>query len=339
VARPEPAEFIRPTPIGPSEDATVEALVDRARKAILGGSSSPLILAGGIGAGKTQTALRAVQRLREAGVRVGGVLAPRLTERGRTVGYAVLDLHSGEDRPFARSTPPGHPVGRFYVSDDALGFAAEALHDAIRRDQIVVLDEIGRWELQGGGHAPALRELLSADVLPILLVRAESVVDVIDAFGIDDAEIFRLGDVESPGADTFWSLVDAVEFPLLVTRGEDGYPQSRPMHLLEREEGTLWFSTSKASRKVRQIAEDPQVTVLFVDTHRFNYASLHGVAEIVDDSERGHRLWREEWRDDWPDGPEDPDYVLLRVIGERGFYLRGSSGESGEVALPQDRAS
>ncbi len=134
-------------------------------------------------------------------------------------------------------------------------------------------------------------------------------------------------------AERFWKIVDAVEFPLLVTNGKDGFPKARPMHLIDREKNALWFATSLASRKVTQIAADVRVTVMFVDTSRFNYVSVHGRAQVVTDTEMKRRLWQESWKDDWPAGPSDPDYILLKVVGESGAYYCGDTDESGEVSL------
>ena len=134
-------------------------------------------------------------------------------------------------------------------------------------------------------------------------------------------------------AERFWEIVDAVEFPLLVTHGEDGFPKARPMRLIYREKQTLWFATSRASNKVAQIAADARVTVMFVDTGRFIYASVYGRAHVVADPAMKRRLWRESWTDDWPAGPSDPDFILLRVTGERGAYYSGDTDETGAVSL------
>ena len=133
--------------------------------------------------------------------------------------------------------------------------------------------------------------------------------------------------------DRFWEIVEVIEFPLLLTKGEDGYPQARPMHLVHREEVTFWFATSRASRKVAQIVNDPRVTIVFVDTDRFNYVSIHGRAQIVTKEEPRQRFWKEAWREEWPSGPSDNDYILLKVMGERGAYYFGGTDESGEVSL------
>jgi general stress protein 26 len=131
----------------------------------------------------------------------------------------------------------------------------------------------------------------------------------------------------------YWQIVDSVEFPLLITTGLDGFPQVRPMTLLLRDGATAWFATSRRSAKVAQVTRDARVTVLFASTERFNYATLFGRAEIVDDAERRRTFWRETWRDDWPAGPQDEDYVLLKVVGERGAYYHGQTGETGGAVL------
>ncbi len=105
------------------------------------------------------------------------------------------------------------------------------------------------------------------------------------------------------------------------------------MHLIDHDGKTMWFATSRASQKIQQIQANGRVTVLFVDSARYNYAAFHGHAAIVEDANRQKTLWRNEWADDWPEGPSDPDYVLIRVDGIHGHFLRGHTGESGSVDL------
>jgi len=313
--------------------------VARAIQAKLGGSPrTPVLLAGGIAAGKTRTAEEVAKHLQNWRISVGGILAPRRLQGDVTVGYNVVDLETHEERSFAEPTPPGRPVGRFFVRPEALRFARDAIHRAIDTCDVVFVDEVGRWELDGGGHAESVRELVASSAVPVLLVREAFIEHVIASFDLRGAEVFHIAArrPDRPAgslADAFWTIVDATQFPLLVTLGEDGFPDSRPMDLVERDGRTLWFPTSLTSRKVREIGAHPKVTVLFVDTDRFHYAVFQGIAHIVDDPERRARVWREEWRDDWPQGPRDPDYILLRVDGVRGHVLRGPAEESGEIDL------
>jgi general stress protein 26 len=134
-------------------------------------------------------------------------------------------------------------------------------------------------------------------------------------------------------SDRFWEIVDGIGFPLFVTNGKDGFPRARPMSLLLRVGRTVWFATSRTSNKVSEIADDPRVTVLFIDTVLFNYAYLHGRARLITDSEEKRKLWQKAWTDDWPEGPSDLDYVLIEVVGECGTYYYGDRDEGGDVTL------
>jgi len=150
-----------------------------------------LILSGGIGSGKTRTAEALAADLSRRGVSVGGVLCPRILEKGETVGYRARDLATGEERPFACLAPPGVPIGRFFVPESALAFARAAVQRAVA-GRVAIIDEVGRWELAGGGLAPAVRTLLSSPTLPVLLVRDAFVDAVVATFAIKRFEVFPI---------------------------------------------------------------------------------------------------------------------------------------------------
>jgi len=305
------------------------------------GKRQPILLVGGIGSGKTATGLRLLSLLRSYGIGVGGILAPRLLKGEETIGYSIIDLSTNATHPFAGLEPSDVQIGKFYLSQAGLDLAERTIRNALNESPVVFIDEIGRLEVQGEGHASAIRQLLQSDSLPVLLVRDTLVEQAVKVFEIADPFIFHaseMRDVEElvpGGAQTFWQIVDSIPYPLLVTIcPQDGFPQSRPMHLIDHDGKTMWFATSRASNKIKQMQADGHVTVLFVDSARYNYAAFHGRAHIVEDADRQRTLWRNEWTDDWPEGPSDPDYVLIRIDGTRGHFLRGYTGESGEIELP-----
>lgn len=304
------------------------------------GTKQPILLVGGIGTGKTAAGLRLLSLLRSYSVAVGGVLAPRILKDNETIGYSLIDLSTNATHPFAGLAPAEISIGRYFITPDALERAGRIIISASGRDAVVFVDEVGRLELDGGGHAAAVQHLLSSSSVPVLLVRDTFVERVAESFGIDNPHIVQATalrdavDLAPGGAQTFWGIIDSLPYPMLITHCfQDGYPQSRPMHLVDRDRRTLWFATSRSSRKVKQIQADSRVTVLFVDSARYNYAAVHGHASLVEDAERQRTLWRNEWEDDWPEGPSDPDYVLIRVDSVRGHFLRGYTGESGEIDL------
>jgi len=317
-------------------------IVDRVLAQVRSNTRTPILLGGAIGSGKTRTAERAVRLLREEGLKVGGVLAPRVMHGEETTGYRIRDLATDSERSLATLRPPGVPVGRYFLSRDGLRFAQRTITAAIRTVDVLVVDEIGRLEIAGDGHAASVRDALDSKVIPILLVRDDFIDDVIQAFSLSSTIVVHVassttgaaGRSESPPIPPIlWNLVDSIPFPLLVTHRPDGYPHGRAMRVLARDGRTLWFATSSTSDKVRQIERDAHVALLFVDSRRFNYVCLHGTATVADDPDRKTALWDDEWRDDWPDGPSDPDFAIVRVDVVGAHYSRGFTGETGSVDL------
>lgn len=149
-----------------------------------------IIIQGGIGAGKTRLAECLVTELRKRGLKVGGIVSPRILDGEDTVGYRVRDIETGQERSFAKLDPPGIPIGKFYLSEDAIVFARAAIESAIATDQIVFLDEVGRLELDDKGHADALRTLLRSGAIPVLFVRTKFVEGVVEKFAIADYTSF-----------------------------------------------------------------------------------------------------------------------------------------------------
>ena len=145
-----------------------------------------IVIHGQIGAGKTRLAQRLTAALEEYKIRVGGIISPRTLNGVETIGYRVRDIETGEEQSFATLSPPGIRIGKFYLSEDALFFARATVERAAATAQVVFLDEVGRLELAGKGHAIALRTLLQSEAIPILFVRTAFVEHIIERFGIVD---------------------------------------------------------------------------------------------------------------------------------------------------------
>jgi nucleoside-triphosphatase THEP1 len=143
----------------------VEAVTEAARLAerlvvdLAGARQAQLVVVSGApGAGKTTSIDLLVASLRARGVAVGGVTQPALEVEGGRAGYDVLDLNTGDRRSLACKSSGVHG---FDFDDKVWGWAGERLAQAQGRDQVVVIDELGRLEARGEGHLVALRELVS----------------------------------------------------------------------------------------------------------------------------------------------------------------------------------
>lgn len=99
---------------------------------------------------------------------------------------------------------------------------------------------------------------------------------------------------------------------MLVTESLGGELRSRPLQIAEvRDDLTLVFPTSADSGKVDELSSRPRVHVAAQSDDR--WVSLSGVATVVRDRAEITRLYEEHWKVWFPEGPDDPDLVLLVV--------------------------
>jgi nucleoside-triphosphatase THEP1 len=123
-----------------------------------------VVVEGAPGAGKTTALAGLAEALRARGLAVGGVLQPALgggeeaaSPGAPRPGYDLEDLASGERRRFARRREGG--ARGYDFDDDAWAWAAARFARAQRGSDVVVVDELGRLEADGGGHVPGLAAL------------------------------------------------------------------------------------------------------------------------------------------------------------------------------------
>src|SRR5207302_6011504 len=91
-----------------------------------------------------------------------------------------------------------------------------------------------------------------------------------------------------------WDLIKGAHSALLVTIGQDGQLDSRPMGCLQKDfDETLWFLTFRHSLKVSEIGRDDRVLVSYANPQQYEYVSLSGRAKIVEDKRRLKELWSE----------------------------------------------
>jgi general stress protein 26 len=123
------------------------------------------------------------------------------------------------------------------------------------------------------------------------------------------------------------ATLDAADFCFLITQGASGAVSARLMqHFKPEADLTLWFGTSAASRKVRELRRAPQATVACLDPKRPAYAVLGGVITSEERAQQWWRYWREDWKTYWPQGPVGRDYRLLRFTCERVEVLSFDAG-------------
>ncbi len=155
-----------------------------------------LIVTGKRGAGKTTFLAQAVKALKAAGLEVGGILAVGLWEGRIRSGFDIVDLLTGERRLLCRRGKEGDlpGFGPFCFSKQGLAVGRRALSpERIQRADLVVVDEVGPWELQGQGWAKSLDILVQTVNIPMVwLVREESIEEVHRRWGLKEAPVYEV---------------------------------------------------------------------------------------------------------------------------------------------------
>jgi nucleoside-triphosphatase THEP1 len=182
-----------------------------------------VIVTGATGSGKTTLATAVVERLRARGSRVAGILAPGYLADGRRTGFDIVNLATGERKPLAREEArvvgPHARWSRFAFSTEGLAFGHKALAEDARGADVVVIDEVGPFELSGGGWAGALDALVAMPTGVMLLVVRESVVDAVKA---------RWGSAESVVCDIATAGADEIADRLTPAPGRGWRPHTPP---------------------------------------------------------------------------------------------------------------
>src|SRR4051812_8284271 len=131
-----------------------------------------------------------------------------------------------------------------------------------------------------------------------------------------------MNDISEPDyREKIWSLIKDAHSALLVTVGDDGRLDSRPMGCLQKGfHDTLWFLTFRHSVKLAELAANDRVLVSYANPSKYDYVSISGRGRLVDDRTAVKKLWSEGLRVWFPNGPDDPELALVAVDVEEARY-------------------
>jgi general stress protein 26 len=101
----------------------------------------------------------------------------------------------------------------------------------------------------------------------------------------------------------------------LATIDSSGQPRIRTMNPFPvQDDFVIWFGTSRTSRKVTEIKDNPKVSVYFANhLTAKGYVTINGSASVIDDRELLFKMKREYW--DGIPGWQDK-FVLIKIIPE-----------------------
>lgn len=120
-------------------------------------------------------------------------------------------------------------------------------------------------------------------------------------------------------------IAQDARFCMLASTAAGGELQSRPMTPQQVDDDLeAWFFVSRSSDQADDIAARPQVNLAFSGSS--DWLSVAGRATLVDDRALVREMWNPVVGAWFPDGPDDPDVVLLRVDADSAEYWKAPGG-------------
>ena len=158
-------------------------------------NSSVYIISGEQGSGKTTMLKSIIAELQSKGVKVGGFLAEGSWKNGIRDGFSLLRIIDNYAIPLCQSKPKeGYfNLGRFWFNPDAIKIGEESLRIDMTKDiSIVVIDEIGIFELQKKVWYNSFMQILNERRIPLIIsVREKIMKEVIKNFRLKNVTLFK----------------------------------------------------------------------------------------------------------------------------------------------------
>ena len=140
-----------------------------------------IIVTGDIGTGKTTACLKVIELAQDRGYICGGILTCKAPDES----LAILDIQTGESEVFASTnTDLGGPhTPKYSFSPEGIDFGIRAIENGATSD-ILIVDEIGRLELDGEGFVISLELIREGRVKnSILVIRKQLLSDFLTHLG------------------------------------------------------------------------------------------------------------------------------------------------------------
>lgn len=122
-----------------------------------------VFLTGVPGVGKSTVVKRVAERMKQEGMKVGGMVSADMRSGPSRVGFEIRDLLTAKAGVLAHANQAiGPKIGKYRVnSDDLEKIGAEAILSAITSADLVVIDEVGPMELTSTRFKDTVRSALA----------------------------------------------------------------------------------------------------------------------------------------------------------------------------------
>lgn len=151
------------------------------------------IVTGKIGSGKTTLIQKLIRKFHDENIPLSGIYSARILENEITTGYDAVDISTGERFSFLRVQGEENQqrIGKFYIDAEGVQKGNAVLMNST--SELIIIDEIGKLELEGKGWVNAVKQLVTGSKAHLILsVREEFVKEICEKFSISPEIIFNV---------------------------------------------------------------------------------------------------------------------------------------------------
>lgn len=156
------------------------------------------IITGEQGAGKTSFLMNLLMELIETDLKIRGIVSPGYFEDGIRSGFSIIDVATGNCEKLSSviPSPDCEKHGRFYfrLPGLACGYHALKSHERSESGDLIVIDEVGRFEMEGEVWSDCIDNLVSTPHPPMIWTVRRSLVDaVIERYSVIRPVVIEVG--------------------------------------------------------------------------------------------------------------------------------------------------
>ncbi len=159
-----------------------------------------IILTGDQGSGKTTFLQEMIFGLTSNSLLIGGILAEGFWKNYERDRFELIDLKSKNSILYCQREPKDgwEKLRHFYINPAGQKFGEAALdHEYLKDSDIVVIDEIGPFELKGKGWAGSIQSILDnlPDITMVWVVRKSLLDEVASHFKFQPLKVYHVEEI------------------------------------------------------------------------------------------------------------------------------------------------
>lgn len=114
------------------------------------------------------------------------------------------------------------------------------------------------------------------------------------------------------------SMLKKSKYCFLVTNSDTQWPSARMMQpIIDFDTFVMWFGTNPCLRKMKEIENNPYVTLTFGSEREHANVIIYGKASIIRDVQEKRKRWIGSWLLFFPSGPKGDDFVSIKIEPEK----------------------